>query len=115
MVRTGGDLRQVSRLDFVRNVRNVNLIGDAGVAPGIQLAFVVNADAVGVAGGNILHAVCKQRLRHFHHVVGRRQVGQRAVLLGKVKHPDVRADHNEYENRKKHNQTDHRQRTMGKV
>ena len=115
MVRTGGDLRQVSRLDFVRNVRNVNLIRDAGMTPGIDFTLVVNADAVGIAGGNILDAVVQQRLRHIHHVAGRRQVGQRAVLLGKVKHPDVRADHNEYENRKEQNQTDHRQRTMGKV
>ena len=68
VIRTGGNLHQIGALDLVRDVRHVDFIGDAGVSPRIQLALVVNADAIGVAGGYVLHAVIQQRLRHLHHV-----------------------------------------------
>ena len=64
------------------------------------------ADAVGRAGRDIcdlmLHTV-----GNGHHVHSGRDIQLRIVLIGQVERVELRADHDQQENQKEHDQTDH--------
>ena len=114
VVVAGGNLHDVGFLNLLGNLRQVDLIGDLGIAPGVDLARVGDADGVGGAGGDIdelsLHIV-----RGRHHAHGGRHVGLGVVLIGKIQGVEPRPDHHDEKNHQKDAQTGHAQGIVQEV
>ena len=114
MVIARRDIDDLCVLDFLGNVLQVDRIGDAGIAPDVDLAVGVDADAVGRAGRDIgdlvLHAV-----RDLHHVHAGRDVQLGIILIGQVERVELRADHDQQEDQQEHDQAGHAEPVMQEI
>ena len=114
MVVAGGNLHDIGLLDLLGDLRQVNLIGHFGVAPGIDLTRVGDADGIGGAGGNI-HQLAFHVAGRRHHAHGRGHIGLGVVLIGQVQRKIVRADHHDQENYQEDAQARHAQGIMQEI
>ena len=108
------DVDDLGVLNFLGDVLQIDGFCNLGIAPGIDVAVGVNADAVGRAGRDIcdlmLHTV-----GNGHHVHSGRNIQLRIVLIGQIKRIELRADHDQQENQKEHDQTDHAEPVMQEI
>ena len=103
VVGAAGQLHQRGILHCLRNVGQINLVGNAGHAPGVDVAVRVKADAVGIAGRDIRH-LALHGTGNLHHGKSRRQVGQGGILFAQIQHQKARTDQHQRENQQKGNQ-----------
>ena len=108
------DVDDLGLTHLVGDVLQIDGIGDLGVAPDIDVAVGIRADAVGRAGRDIcdlmLHTV-----GNGHHVHSGRDVQLGVVLIGQVERIEIRADHDQQENQKEHDQADHAKLVMQEI
>ena len=66
---------QIGISDFIRNIGDIDLIGDFRVSPGEKFTICIDRDTIGSTGSNIPDFAF-QRRGNTHHVITRRKVDQ---------------------------------------
>ena len=114
MVIAGRDLDDLGVLNFLGDVLEVDGVGDSGVAPGVDVAVGVDADAVGRAGRDIDDLVL-HLFRERHHVHAGCDVDLGVVLIGQVERVEARSNHDKQEDQQEHDQARHAETVVQEV